>query len=128
MKIIDLDQNIVKQEAQKQFQKYIEIQELDLYFKNIEKATCRLEGYEANLYVSTHYAYRDVDVNGNITRYKVALTCVLVKEHAYEVIYNSVGKLYVAYLENDEMKFMLYETFLDYILDKVTLVDEIKQG
>ncbi len=126
MKLIGLDQELVKQQAQIHFKKYIEVMELDLFIKNIEKATCMMDGYEQKLYISTHYAYHDVDVNGNITRYKVPITCILIKEHAYEVVYNSVGKLYVAYMEEDEMKFMLYESFLDHVANMIHVVDEIK--
>ena len=127
MEILKLDQELVKQAAQLQFNKYIQIVEMDLYLKDIEKATCILKGYDQKLFVSTHYAYEDVDVNGNITRYKVALCAVLVKEHAYEVVYDSKGKLFVAYKENDEIKFMLYEQFLDFVMTLVEIVDDVKQ-
>lgn len=124
MQLINLDKDKVLEKAQVRFpDKYIELDSADLYLEDMESGHINIEGIEHELFVSTHYVYENHIVNGNKTRYKVPLTIVLLKKDAYDVIYDSRGKCYVAYEDND-INFILYEDFQDFIFP---MVHEIKE-
>ncbi|MEG0527400.1 MAG: hypothetical protein RR531_07795 [Longicatena sp.] len=111
MKILNLIESEVLKQAQVTFaDKFVELTQTDFFLDDIEKGEIHIDGIDYPLYINTHYVYEDHLVNNNKTRYKVHITCVLVKESPYEVIYDSRGKYYVAY-EEDGIQFVLYEDF-----------------
>lgn len=127
MQIIGLDKEEVAQAAAQAYpQKYVELQEADLYLRDIEKGTLHIDGISFPVYASTHYAYEDRLVNGNKTRYKIALTAIIIKQDPYEVIYDSYGKYFIAYKEADEIRFVPYEDFWDIIKDRIHVEEEKK--
>ena len=65
--------------------------------------------------MSTHYAYEDHLVNGNQTRYKIAIYVFYTKKDAYEVIYDSTQCCYVPYMEDGKMHHVSYKEFLEMI-------------
>lgn len=110
MEILKLNKTNVLEAAQKKFQgRYIEIGECDLFLESITSGNMYLDGYENELFVNTNYVYEDRIVKGNKTRYKIQLTTVLLKKDAYEVIYDSFGKYFVAYKNEDTIAFIAYE-------------------
>lgn len=112
MQITGLDEQEVAKAAANTFANtYVEVGSADLFLPDIEKGELCIDGIEHPIYASTHYAYEDRLVNGNKTRYKVALTTILLKKDAYEVIYSSRGKYYVAYKTEEGIQFVLYEDF-----------------
>lgn len=114
MQITNLDKEEVLQVAQVTFKdKYIEMNESDLFIPDIEKGCVTIDGIEHKVYISTHYAYEDRLVHGNKTRYKIPLTTILLKKDKYEVIYDSYGKYYVAYKNEEGIQFVPYEDFYD---------------
>lgn len=116
MRLFELDVEALKQQASEKFaNKYIEIVNSDWYIDDLYEGQISLAGLNETLYVSTNYVYHDVDVNGNKTRYKMPLTCILVKNHAYEVIYNYDDAYYVAYEDEGKISFILYRDFIDFI-------------
>ena len=70
------------------------------------------------LYVSTNYVYEDHVINGNDTRFKSKLSVITLKKDAYDVVYDSFGKYFVAYKE-DTIKFVPYEDFYDMLKDHI---------
>lgn len=116
MEILNLNKATVLEAAQKEYQgSYVELGECDLFLENIETGEIRLDGYNRELFVNTNYVYEDRIVNGNKTRYKVQLTTVLVKKDAYEIIYDSYGKYFVAYKDGDSIAFIAYEDVCEFL-------------
>ena len=129
-KVMDLqitgleEQDVVQAAAVKFPGKYIEMGESDLYLPDIEKGSLTIEGIDHPVFASTHYAYEDKLVNGNKTRYKIPLTTVLVKKDKYEVIYDSYGKYYVAYKEEEKIHFVPYEDFYELLKPLIHMNEE----
>ena len=70
MQITNLKTEEILEYAQKQFPNmYISLDETDFYLPSIESGEICVEGIDHPVYVSTHYAYEDHLVNGNLTRY-----------------------------------------------------------
>ena len=125
MKFLDLNKEEVEKAAKDKFHDYyIEMGESVLYLPDIAYGKVMIEGREGPIYASTNYAYEDRLVNGNKTRYKIPLTTILLKKDPYEVIYDSYGKYYVAYIEDDEIKFIRYEDFYDLLKPKIKKIEE----
>ncbi len=125
MYFMNLDKEKVKSAAKEFFQNYyIEIGETDLYLPDIAYGKIMVEGREEPIYASTNYAYEDRVINGNKTRYKIPLTTILLKKDKYEVIYDSYGKYYVAYVEDETIKFVRYEDFYDTLKPELKIIEE----
>lgn len=117
MQIIDLDKQEILEAAQRAFlNNYIEVDTTDFFLPAIEKGEIQLDGIEHTYHVNTHYVYEDRLVKGNQTRYKVSISIITVKQNAYEVIYDSYGKCFVA-IKEEELHFVPYEDFYEYIKD-----------
>ena len=115
MQIINLDEQMVLDKAKEKFSDwFVEIGETDLFLRDIDSGKIGIEGIDHELYVSTHYVYEDHLVNNNKTRYKVKLTTILLRKDPYDVVYDSVGRYYVAY-QSDDIQFVLYEDFQDFL-------------
>lgn len=116
MRLFELDLEKVKQQAKIDFvDKYSEIVNSDWYLDDIFEGQISLDGLDEILYVNTNYVYHDVDVNGNKTRYKMPLTCLLVKNNPYEIIYSYENAYYVAYEDEGKINFILYRDFINFI-------------
>lgn len=125
MQILNLDKEEVRQAAQAAYlHNYIAMEECDLYLEGIVKGRIKIDGVDHPMYVSTNYVYEDRVVNGNKTRFKVTLTCFYVKKDKYEVVYDSYGTYFVAYKENDNMKFIPYEDLYDLVKGHIHVLDE----
>lgn len=95
--------------AQKRFVgKAIVLEPSDIYLKGKQTGRYHVDWLDHDVYISTEYAYEDRIINGNKTRYKVQVPCVLIKEHFHDIIYDSRDIYYAAYMENDEICFMRY--------------------
>ena len=94
--------------------------------RDIEKGTLHIDGISFPVYASTHYAYEDRLVNGNKTRYKIGLTAILIKKDPYEVIYDSYGKYFIAYKEDQTVHFVPYEDFWDILKPHIQVEEEKK--
>ncbi|MDE6476440.1 MAG: hypothetical protein K2L08_06275 [Erysipelotrichaceae bacterium] len=125
MKIQDLDKEEVLQAARKQFPDYeIEIDTTDLFTYDLEEGKYQAPFYEKDIYISTRYAYEDIMVNGNATRYKIQITTIMLLKHTYEIIYQTKGRYYVAYEKEGEIFFHPYEEFFMLIKDQMKKIDE----
>lgn len=124
MQITNLDKEQVLACAQAAFpNSYIELDTADFYIPSIEQGKIQVEGVDHPYYVSTHYAYEDRLVNGNQTRYKVALTVFFVKNDPFEVLYDSTDKYYVAFIQNDTVSFLTYDAFHAHMLHSIKKLD-----
>lgn len=125
MQITNLDKEQVLNCIQAAFpNSYIELDTADFYIPSIEQGKIQVEGVDHPYYVSTHYAYEDRLVNGNQTRYKVALTVFFVKDDPFEVLYDTNDKYYVAFIKNDMVSFLSYDAFHVYMLDCIKILDD----
>ena len=104
---------------------YIQIESSDIYLKNQIAGRYHAPWLDHDFYVSTEYAYEDRVVNGNKTRYKVAMPCILVKADQYDVIYDSSNCYYVAYEEEGEIKFRLYVDLIQELPKTMELLEEL---
>ncbi len=112
--------------AKAAFQEYeIEISESDLFLKGRIAGQYQAPWYDHDFYISTEYVYEDRMVNGNQTRYKVAMPCVLLKKDRYEVVYDYQDRYYVAYLEQDKICFCPYHEMLERLNETTTLIKEL---
>ena len=111
MKILYLDKENVIEAAQQTFKgSFIEIGECDLFLEGIETGSIQMDGIDSILHVNTNYVYEDRMINGNKTRYKIQLTTVTIKKDAYEIIYDSYGKYFIAYEDDQQaITFITYE-------------------
>lgn len=125
MQITNLDKEQVLACAQAAFPNlYIELDTADFYIPSIEQGKIQVEGEKYPFYVSTHYAYEDRLVNKNQTRFKVTMTVFFVKQDPYEVLYDTTDKYYVAFLEDDTLSFLAYETFHAHIIRFIKKLEE----
>ena len=104
-------------------QNYIEYDHTDFYVRDIAKGTIHIDDVDYPLYVSTNYVYEDHVINGNDTRFKSKLSVITLKKDAYDVVYDSFGKYFVAYKE-DTIKFVPYEDFYDMLKDHIHVEKE----
>lgn len=112
--------------AQAQFPDYeIELQESDVFLKGKQAGRYRADWLDHEFYISTEYAYEDRLVNGNPTRYKIAMPCILLKKNRYEIVYDISDRYYVAYEEHGEIQFLPYQTMLETLLTQTELLEEL---
>lgn len=128
MQITNLSEEEIVAEATKLYpNKIIEVELTDLFLRDIEQARLQVDFLDYPIYASTHYAYEDHLVNGNQTRYKIHVSIIFIKKDPYEVIYDSMGKCFVAYKE-DTIKFCPYEDFYDLIKDQIHILPEVEKS
>lgn len=104
-------------------QNYIEYDHTDFYVRDIAKGTIHIDDVDFPLFVSTNYVYEDHVINGNDTRFKSKLSVITLKKDAYDVVYDSFGKYFVAYKE-DTIKFIPYEDFYDMLKEHIHIEEE----
>lgn len=104
---------------------YIQVDESDIYLRNTTAGRYKADWLDREFYISTEYVYEDILVNGNKTRYKVAMSCVLLKKDRYDVIYDAKDAYYVAYEEDGEIKFMKYIDILEILPKQIELLEEL---
>lgn len=120
------DEDILREAAQKAFaNSYIQIEYSDIYLRNTTAGRYLAPWLDREFYISTEYVYEDKLVNGNKTRYKVAMACVLIKKDRYDIIYDSKDVYYAAYEEAGEIKFMKYVDILAVLGEQITLLEEL---
>ena len=125
MTFYQLDEEKVVEAAKAHFaSQYPVLDHADFYLPDIETGKIMVDGVEHPFYVSTHYAYEDRVVKGNDTRYKVPLCLLYVKDDPYQIIYDSKDCCYVAYQQEDEIRFVLYVDFYDFVKKQIHLVEE----
>lgn len=118
MQIKDLSDELVLEAANKQFPgKAVQIEPSDIYLKGKQTGRYTVDWLDHDIYISTEYAYEDRIINGNRTRYKVQVPCVLIKNHPHDIIYDSTDIYFAAYVEDNEIYFMRY----------VDLIEELRQ-
>lgn len=109
MKIHTFDEKVLQEAAQSAFpESYVEITQADLYLKGKGAGRYRASWLDQDIYVSTEYAYVDEIENGNRTRVKLHIPCVLIKHDPYEVVYDSRDRFYSAYEKEGTVAFMKY--------------------
>lgn len=114
MEIKTLSEEQLLAAAQKQFiNKAILSDSSDIYLKGKQTGRYRVDWLDHDIYISTEYAYEDRMINGNKTRYKVQVPCVLIKDHPHDIIYDSRDIYYAAYIENNEIRFMRYVDLIE---------------
>ena len=119
MQFLNLNEEEVLAAAKQAYpQNYIEYDHTDFYVRDIAKGTIHIDDVDYPLYVSTNYVYEDHVINGNDTRFKSKLSVITLKKDAYDVVYDSFGKYFVAYKE-DTIKFVPYEDFYDMLKDHI---------
>lgn len=91
---------------------FIEMVSVDLFLKGVEAGKYQAPWLDHEFFVSTEYAYEDVEVNGNQTRCKITMQGILIKKDRYTVIYDAKDVFYVAYEEQGEIHFQKYVEFL----------------
>lgn len=124
MQFLNLNEEEVLEAAKQAYpQNYIEYDHTDFYVRDIAKGTIHVDDVDFPLYVSTNYVYEDHVINGNDTRFKSKLSVITLKKDAYDVVYDSFGKYFVAYKE-DTVKFIPYEDFYDMIKDRIHIEEE----
>lgn len=126
MQFLNLNEEEVVEAARSAYpQNYIEYDHTDFYVRDIAKGTIHIDDVDTPLFVSTNYVYEDHVINGNDTRFKSKLSVITLKKDAYDVVYDSFGKYFVAYKE-DTIKFIPYEDFYDMIKAKIHVEKEKK--
>lgn len=124
MQFLNLNEEEVLAAAKQAYpQNYIEYDHTDFYVRDIAKGTIHIDDVDYPLYVSTNYVYEDHVINGNDTRFKSKLSVITLKKDAYDVVYDSFGKYFVAYKE-DTIKFVPYEDFYDMLKDHIHVEKE----
>lgn len=122
---IGLDQSEIIAAAQAAYPNaYVEYDTIDFYVRDIANGTIKIEGMETPFFVSTNYVYEDHMINGNDTRFKSKLSIVTIKKDRFEVLYDSYGKMLVAYKEDGEIKLIPYEDFYDVIKSGITVIEK----
>lgn len=116
IKLRNLDEESIVTAAKQKFKGYLfEYDIADLFLKDYEDGEYIADIFDAPFYVSTQYAYEDLLVNGNKTRYKIHISTILLKKEKYEVVYRYDDRYYVVYEEDGEIKFMKYSEFQNFI-------------
>lgn len=124
MQFLNLNEEEVLAAAKQAYpQNYIEYDHTDFYVRDIAKGTIHIDDVDYPLFVSTNYVYEDHVINGNDTRFKSKLSVITLKKDAYDVVYDSFGKYFVAYKE-DTIKFVPYEDFYDMLKDHIHVEKE----
>ncbi len=126
MQIKAFDPQQLKTAAQAQFPDYeIDIQESDVFLKGKQAGRYRADWLDHEFYISTEYAYEDRLVNGNPTRYKIAMPCILLKKDRYEIVYDISDRYYAAYEENGTIQFLPYQKMLETLIKQIELLEEL---
>ncbi len=120
MKIMNLSQDQVREQALKKFSpRFVQVESGSLFLRACADGTYRCDLMEETLFVSTSLGYHEVVIKGNKTRVKVEITLVFVKDNPYATIVDGNACGYVAIEEQEEIQFMEYPNFLEWILNHV---------
>lgn len=126
MLIKQFNEEQLKKTAQLTFPRYyIHLDQSDIYLKGKQAGRYKAAWLDHEFYVSTEYAYEDILVNNNKTRYKVHMPCILLKTNPYEVIYDSQDRYYGVYEEDGEIKFEKYVELIKKLPEQVELLEEL---
>lgn len=93
--------------------KAVLLESSDIYLKGKQTGRYTADWYDHDVFISTEYAYEDRIINGNKTRYKIQVPCVLIKKYPHDIIYDSRDIYFAAYVENDEIQFMKYVDLIE---------------
>lgn len=116
MNLKNLDEEQIKAAAAAAFPDYvIRVDTTDVFLQNVEDGTYISDFLESEFYVSTQYAYEDILVNGNKTRYKIHMNTIELLDDAYSVNYNWNDRYYAVYEIENKIHFMKYTEFLSFI-------------
>lgn len=127
MKFVKLSDEQIYQAAKQTFpDSYIKIEYTDIYLRDTKSGRYRADWIDQEFYVSTDYAYEDILVKENKTRYKIAIPCILVKKDQYQVVYSSRDVFYAVFMINDQIQFKKYVDVIEEIRDCVELIEEIQ--
>ncbi len=125
MRIETMDHDALLQAAKHTFPDYyIDIKESDLFMKGKQAGRYRADWLEHEFYISTEYAYEDRLVNGNQTRYKIAMPCILLKKDRYEVVYDMEDRYYAAFIQDNHICFEPYHMVLERLWEQTELLEE----
>lgn len=120
IKLQNLDEERIKSEAAIQFPDCkMRLDKADLYMKEIEDGTYISSFHDSKFHVSTQYAYEDIPVHGNMTRYKMYIYTIELLVDAYSVNYVWQDCYYVAFENNGDIQFMKYAEFLEFIKGEI---------
>lgn len=119
------DEAIIKAAKQAFPNHYIQVEHSDIFLKGKIAGRYKAPWIEQEFYVSTEYAYEDLLVNGNKTRYKIHMPCVLVKENRYDIIYDSKDCYYVAYEDAGHIQFKRYIDVIQELPEQMELLEEL---
>lgn len=126
MQLKKFEEQELLEAAQKAFpDSYIKIEDSDIFLKNTTAGRYKAPWLDREFYISTEYVYEDILVNGNKTRYKVSMSCILLKKDRYDVVYDSSDVYYTAYEEADEIKFMKYVDIIKELPKQIELLEEL---
>ena len=125
MKLSGLSDELVKAAAEKRFgeQHYFKLCEDHVFLKHTEEGTYQSDWLDHEFFVSTNYAYENILVNGNKTRYLVKTTGVWIMKNPYDIIYDPQDRYYYAYEEENEIKFENSQNFFEKLEESVKKID-----
>lgn len=92
---------------------YVEIVSVDIFLKGIKPGQYQAPWLDHTFFVSTEYAYEDVEVNGNHTRCKIAMQCILVKPDQYTILYDTKDVFYAVIEEQGSITFKKYKELIE---------------
>lgn len=126
MMIKKIANEVIMEAAQQAFPDYyIQLEQSDIFLKGKTAGRYRASWIEQEFFVSTEYAYEDIMVNGNKTRYKIHMPCILLKKNRYDVIYDSKDAYYVAYEDQGQVKFQRYIDVIEELPKQMELLEEL---
>lgn len=126
MKINQINEDEILKQAQIKFaDKYIKLEQDHVFLKDYEVGTYTSEWLDHEFFVSTNYAYENILVNGNKTRYLVNAQTIWVSDRKDQVIFNPENHYYYVVEEGNEILFYILDEFQS-ILKKsiVKIADE----
>ncbi|MEG0264974.1 MAG: hypothetical protein RSC93_06620 [Erysipelotrichaceae bacterium] len=85
---------------------FIKVDEDHIFLKDVEKGCYESDWLDHKFYVNTSYAYEDVLVNKNQTRYLINCQSVWVKENEFDLIYNPDNNYYYVIEDEKGIQFM----------------------
>lgn len=99
------------------------LDQCDLFMKDVSDGTYTCNFLDHPIYISTQYAYEDILVNENQTRYKLHVSTLELKKAPYSVNYSWNDCYYAIYEEDDQIQFMKYPLFLDFIKNQIQVME-----
>ncbi|MEG0980469.1 MAG: hypothetical protein RSE52_01745 [Erysipelotrichaceae bacterium] len=107
MKINGIDEEAILIQAQKIFKdSFIKIEEDHVFLKDVEKGCYQSDWLDHKFYVNTNYAYEDVLVKDNQTRYLVNAQTIWVKDNPFDIIYDIENHYYFVIEDETGIQFL----------------------